>query len=170
MFCYHNTAAPEVFLRGAGAELTDDCIEIRLSRADYIKPAGYDTYVVRIDDANFSEVATMHDKRNPGAYWTSERVRSSIADWAVFAVLNGKEAAGYIMVQMRDHAQAEIYFAEAADAGQSTALLASAVEHAFLAGKAEVLFMAERSSTQHDTAISVGFRITGYYRGFKAIV
>jgi len=163
-FCYHNSAPPVEFLSSIGAAIVDDSIEMRLSKDEPLTAIAHDIHP--IDESSFGEFAALHDRRNPDMYWTSGRVGEDLSRWGIFAGVTCGVMTGYVMMAMWDPAQAEIFCVEADNAERGLSLIIAAAQHAFLAGKPQVLYMADKGTMQRAAATSAGFRDTGYYQGF----
>jgi hypothetical protein len=164
-FCYHNMECPSEILTGElGAVLEDDNIETRLTSLDFNK---YDDYgIMRVTDENFAEFAVYHDELHPEMYWTSERLKRDLSRWGIFILQVDNKIAGYIILSIRD-ALAEIFCAETSNSIQRETLIAYASKFAFDNGKDEVLFMVDKNSIDYKAALSVGFNVTGFYKGYK---
>ena len=166
MYCYHNTVVPVELLREIGVTLADDCVEMRISRADLGDLS--EKKIVRITQDTFEEFAACHDEHNPEMYWTSERIKEDLSQWDIHAIVNDDEITGYVLMALWNPVEAEIFCVVAADNEQMQALIAAGVKSAFEAGKTEALYMADRNSAEQEAAMSVGFQETGYYVGYKA--
>ncbi|MCL2500225.1 MAG: hypothetical protein FWE90_07800 [Defluviitaleaceae bacterium] len=170
-YCCHNMDAP-AFIHELGAVLEDDCVEMRLSAdAPEAKDlSGYEVSgMVRITEDNFAEFAALHDARNPDMAWTSERLgrEGELPRWAIFALRSGGGMNAYILLAVSNPTLAEIFVVEAPDAERRKALIAYAAKYAFENGKSEVLFQADRDSTEFKEALAVGFKICGFYKGYR---
>jgi len=71
-----------------------------------------------------------------------------------------------IKISIRD-ALAEIFCAETPNSIQRETLIAYASKFAFDNVKDEVLFMVDKNSIDYKAALSVGFNVTGFYKGYK---
>jgi len=164
-FCYHNMECPSILTCEFGAVIKDDNIETKLTSLDYYK---YDANcVVRVTDENFAEFAVHHDELQPEMYWTSERLKRDLLRWGIFILRAGNKTVGYIILSMGDAIQAEIFCVKTLSKIQYEMLIAYASKFAFDNGKDEVLFMVDKNSIAHKAALSVGFNVTGFYKGYK---
>lgn len=166
-FCYHNTDAPITFLTGIGAVLKDDCIEMHLTADKLVNSVGSD--IINVDTEYFDEFAALHDRNNPEMYWTSERIERDRRRWSIFAAQANNRILGYILLETGNIEFDEIYCVYAFDEAQHEALIAYAAKQSFDCGKREVLYMADENSIGKRTALSVGFTVTGFYRGYKVL-
>lgn len=163
-FCYHNNETPSALINEFGAVLEDDCIEMKLTAENFIN---FDaSSVMRITDKNFHKFASYHDERNPEMYWTSERIRRDLSLWGIFAMITKGSITGYILHSMHDAVQSEIFYIEEPDNAKCQSLFLAAAQFAFDNGKKEVLYMAEENSISKEAALSVGFVVTGFYKGY----
>lgn len=162
--CFRNVDVPIAFLNTVGAALEDDCIQARLYADKLIK---FDISTVeRITDNTFNEFAAVHDARITDMYWTSERLGRDLSKWGIFCLRADGAISGYTIMSMRDPHEAEIFCMEAFDMAAMQKLFAATAGYAFDNGKTEVLYMADTPLT-HDAALSVGFAVTGFYKGYK---
>ncbi len=162
-FVYTEADAPEELLRETGAAVIDACAEMRLDLSE-AEAADYpdDARIVPVAAGTFASFAALHDARNPGMYWTSERIRENLSRWMIY-----RKGDGYILLGTWD-ATAEVYALEAVDILDMAALLAKAVRYAFEAGKAGVLWMADEDNPGHIAiAEKLGFRRTGWYKCYR---
>jgi len=173
MLCYHNSIAPDVYLREISAELVDNAKEMRLSprslsRAlsedDRILPENADFAVHLIDEGNFDVFAKFHDVYNPDIYWTSSRIREKPDIWRIHAYAENNKISGFIMV-MSDY---EVFSVAAANSLQSKRLMAVAAADAFTRGSSQIMYMADKTDTVNTEAASdVGFAECGFYKGYR---
>jgi len=164
--CYHNyTDIPFALLDEIGANLEDDCIEMRLNADDFIYTEVFG--VVRINEEDFDEFASYHRKCNPDSGAQPERIQRNLSSWAIFALFSGDKITDYVILFMGNSVQAEIFCVEASDSIKCEKLIAFAAKFAFDSGKKEVLYMADENMITHKAALSAGFAVTGFYKGYE---
>jgi len=169
VFCYHNNESPVGFMTEIGAEILDDCIEMRVPSRE-ITPTP--PHITRVTEDNFDTFALFHDKHMEEGVgnWTSRRLKQAFGDWCIFMSLADGQINGYTTAAMWYPNQTEIYCIVAPDLETGKALAAAAVNHTFEVGKAEVLFMADRDSLEKEIALELGFEIKGYYVGYSVVL
>ena len=162
--CYHNTEVPLAELNDIGSVLEDNSIELRM---DIVKFITFETPGIdQVTEVNYDEFAAYHDMSNPDMYWTSERIRRDLSRWVIYTTRQNNRISGYVLMSLLDPIQAEIYCINASDSDQSDLLMTCAVRYASESGKKEVLFMADENEIGYEAALSIGFTVTGYYRGY----
>ena len=171
-FCFHNTPAPEKFLLAAGAELLDNCEEMRLSSKDFVDlPMASGGDVTPVTTENFADFAAYHDRACPDMYWSSRRLLSDFAAWDIFTMQRQGEISGYVIMR----GKTEIYCVQTDSLDDKTALINMAAKAAFAAQDegtdTDILFMVDRDNfTEVGAAMHLGFRRTGYYVAYRAKV
>jgi hypothetical protein len=167
--CYHNyNEIPFTVLEEIGAVLEDDSIETRLT----VRSFSYSevSAVIRVEDERFDEFAAYHNQCNPENGAKSELIKRNPSHWAVFALLTNNRITDYIVLATGNLAQAEIFCVEASDSAKCEQLIKVAAKHALDIGKKEVLHMVDENSITHKVSLSVGFTITGFYKGYRVKV
>jgi len=165
--CYHSTEVPITVLNGLEAVLKDNSIELRIDFNSF--SCSETPGIIQITDNSFSEFAAYHDKNYPDMYWTSERIRRDLSRWAIHAMKHNNQIDGYVLISMWDPINAEIYCLDASASAQCELLIKSAVRHAFDNGKKEVIYMADENTISYEAALSIGFAITGFYKGYVVL-
>lgn len=163
-FCFHNVEIPISLMDELGAVLEDDCIQMFLY-ADKISNSNT-LGVEQVTDKSFGEFATIHDKRRTDMYWTGERLLRELSNWGIFCLRSGGQISDYLIMSMRHVTQAEIFCVEASDINRRKNLITFAAKYAFDNGKSEVLYMVDNDE-ERALASSVGFTVTGFYKGYK---
>jgi hypothetical protein len=144
--------------------LEDDCIQMFLytDKINESKTIG----VEQVTDKSLSEFSIIHDERRTDMYWTGERLSRDLSRWGVFCLRRDGQISDFIIISMRDSTQAEIFCVEASEMKRRVNLITFAVKYAFDNGKTEVLYMVD-NDTEHESALAVGFIVTGFYKGYK---
>ena len=162
-FCYHNCDVPIDFMEEIGAVMLESCVEMRVAQENFSPVFGDE--MTPVTDENFAVFAAVHDKTNPGMYWTSERIARDLDRWRIYT-----REDSYVMISLWDDI-AEIFALEAADSEEGAALLSAAAEFAFGAGKTGVLFMVDDGAEiQCEAARIVGFAACGRYTAYRGVV
>ena len=163
-FCFRNVEIPISLLDELGAVLEDDSTQMFLyaDKTNESEIIG----VEQITEESFNEFATIHDERHTDMYWTGERLSHDLSRWGVFCLRFKVEVSDYIIMSMRDTTQAEIFCVEASDTIKRKKLIAFAAKYAFDNGRTEVLYMVDNDA-ERESALSVGFADTGFYKGYK---
>ena len=163
-FCFHNTVAPEAFLKEKGAALLDNCIEAWLSPKEFAEPAAESLDIIEINQSNFHLLSSVHDEKNPDMHWNSERLLKDLSNWYILLMLSDGEVQGYILMR----SGWEIYCLQAEKLENKIALMASCVRKAFSEGDKEVLFMIDRNNyLELGAALHLGFKRKGYYISYR---
>jgi len=162
-FCFRNTDVPIALLDELGAVIEDDCTQMRLFPDKLIHSASFD--IERVTNETFNEFAALHDARITNMYWTGERLGRDISKWGIFCLRHNKRITDYLIMSMRDPYEAEIFCVEASDGIKCKELIAFAAKFAFDNGKNNVLYMSD-DNVIYDAALSVGFAVTGFYKGY----
>jgi RimJ/RimL family protein N-acetyltransferase len=164
-FCYHNSEIPYEALDKLGAVLEDDCIEMRVNtyNSDYSDAHG----VKRVTNEEYGEFAAFHDERNFEIYRTSERLKSDLSRWGIFTARSDNRIAGYILLFIGNGDCAEIFSLIASESKQYEALIKAAVKLAYDNKKSEVLYMADDNTDSQRAALSAGFSVKGFYKGYR---
>jgi len=162
--CFRNVEPPYALLDELGAKLEDDCAQMFLY--DDIVFHISDLYIKRVTENDFDEFAAFHDKCNPSMYWTGERLRRDLSRWGIFYTRNKGQIESYIIMSMGHPSIAEVMCVESKSLSVSGGLLAHATKFAFENQKSRVLFMADYGMSR-TAALSVGFVVTGFYKGYK---
>ena len=162
--CYHNTEVPLAALNEIDAVLEDNSVEMRVDIGKIVDPEtpGID----QVTEDNFDDFAAYHDINNPDMFWTSERIRRDLSRWVIYTTRKNNRISGYVLMSLWDPIQAEIYCINASDRAQCDLLITCAVRYASESGKKEVLFMADENEIGYEAALSIGFAVTGFYRGY----
>ena len=143
----------------------DDSVEMRLTHK-YFQVSDM-SHIVQITEIDFDIFAALHDKRNSEMYWTSERIWQDLTRWGIFGLWSEGQIAGYILIAMWNPVQAEIFYIETIELTQGEALITAASAFAFEKGKNEVLYMADENTIGYKAALTIGYRVTGYYQGYE---
>jgi len=159
-FCFHNTLAPINFLKQIGAEVLDDCIEMRLTKEDFI-----DLPVKRvIEISDFEDIAALHDKSNT---ISSNFIRKTREQWDFFGLYENGNLIGYSGLR----SGWEIYFiiSKTNTIEDITSLASAAIKKAFEKNpEASVLYQADRNEFLHlGAALHLGFNRKGFYIGYR---
>ena len=163
-FCFRNVETPIALLEELGDVLEDDCIQMFLY-ADKIND--YEIIgVEQVKNESFREFTVIHDRCRTDMYWTGERLFHDFSRWGVFCLRRNGQISDYIIMSIRDSKQAEIFCVEASDINRRVKLITFAVRYAFDNGKTEVLYMVDNDA-ERDSALAVGFTVTGFYKGYK---
>ena len=163
-FCFRNVKIPIALLDELGAVLEDDCIQMLLYH-DKINESEI-IGVEQVTDESFLEFAAIHDGCRTDMYWTGERLLRELSRWGIFCLRCNGQISDYIVMSMRDSTQAEIFCVEASDINKRIKLITSATKYAFNNDKTEVLYMVD-SDAERESALAVGFTVTGFYKGYK---
>ena len=163
-FCYHNTEPPLAWLNEIGAALEDDCAEMRLLPARF--QPGDTLGAGRVTGADFAAFAAYHDACNPNMYWTGERIGRDLSRWGIFVLRADDAIIAYLLLALGDPLRPEIFCVQAFDAAQHKALISIAAGTALEGGAKELLYMADPYGAGHTAALSVGFAVTGFYKGY----
>ena len=163
-FCYHNTEPPLARLEETGAALADDCTAMRLVPEGF-QPGGT-RGAKRVANEDFAGFAAYHDACNPNMYWTGERIGRDLSRWGIFALRADDAAQAYLLLAMGNPPRAEIFCLHAFDAAQCAALISVAAKEAFDGGIQEIIYMADKQDLGHAAALSSGFAVTGFYKGY----
>ena len=165
--CFHNSTPPDEEVSAIGAELLDDSIDMRISRQDFTA-CGTHANISLLKLEDFDAFAALHDQLiDPDFYWTSPLLRADWDIWLIHVLRDGDEIIGYALTMIpktRDYG--EVFAIEAPNSDLKKALLASACAGAFEAGKNQVVYMADTPEEQ-SWADGLGFRVTGYYKGYR---
>ena len=166
--CFHNNTPPEDVIRTIGAEILDDCVDLRLLSNDF-NADNIHRNVSRLELDDFEGFAAMYDKL-PDMNWTSRRIRETWNIWCIFVMRGCKKIIGYtLMMISENHEYGEIFALEALSTNQKKALLAAACAEAFEIGKNSVIYMAD-TLDQQELAKGLGFHVSGYYKGYRVIL
>jgi len=159
---------PIQFLDKINAELVDDTLIFRLKEIDFTPEIENKLEIAPLTEAGFDEFAEFHDHRNPDFFWTSKRIKARLDIWQIHTLNKNKQLMGYAMIMLTKQI-AEIFTVESDDEFEFKALLSTACETAFTAGKTEVLYMIEKAAptNYHQIAKDLGFKEVGYYQGFR---
>ncbi|MCL2375921.1 MAG: hypothetical protein FWC76_00855 [Defluviitaleaceae bacterium] len=161
-FCFYNTLAPEKFLVSVGAEVLDNCLEMRLAEKDFVELQTKKATQATAED--FASLGAYHDKKNPKMYWSSEKILADFDSWDVFIMPEDGETTAYAL--MRDGWN--IYCVVADGIEDRLALLSAAAKKSFAAQDRDVLFMADRDNfMETGAALHLGFRREGYYIAYR---
>ena len=165
-FCFRNVEVPITLLDDLDAVLEDDCIQMFLY-ADKIN-VSETLGVEQVTDKSFGEFIAIHDKRRPDIYWTGERLSHELSNWGIFCLRSNEQISDYLIMSMRHVTEAEIFCVEASDIERRKSLITFAAKYAFDNKKSEVLYMVDNdNSEERASALSVGFSVTGFYKGYK---
>jgi len=163
-FCFHNTVAPEAFLKEKGAVLLDNCIEAWLAPKDFVELASENFDIREINQDNFSAFAPIHDEKNPDMYWNSERIFKGLPVWDIFAIFSDGAISDYMLLRNGW----DIYCVQAESLENKIALMASCAKKTFGKGNKEILFMVDRDNhLELGAALHLGFRRKGYYISYR---
>jgi len=164
--CYHNYAdIPFELLEEMGTVIEDNSIEMRLTANDFINFGASD--VVQITMEELDDFAAYHNKCNPDNGANSERIKRNFSNWGIFALFADNKISDYVIIAMGNPNQAEIFCVESSDKNKCEKLISFATKHAFDSGKREVLFMADENTIAYKVALSGGFCVTGFYKGYR---
>jgi hypothetical protein len=167
--CYHNTEMPTKLLSKIGAALVDDSVELRLNTdtCNYLNqtPCIEQIVIEQITEDTFEVFADYHNECNPDMYWTSERINRDLSRWGIFTLNSNNQITDYLILAMLGPV-AEIFCVDVTNEYNSTSLISFAAKYAFDNGKNDVLYMADDNSVGYNAALSIGFKITGFYKGY----
>jgi len=166
-----NQEIPLEFLAEINAILVDDTLNFRLNVEDFKPESGNELEISPLTEAGFAEFAQLHDYCNPDFFWTSKRLRDCLDIWQIHTLKSCEQLTGYVMTMLTKKNFAEIFTIESHNELEFKALLSTACKTAFTGGKAEILYMIEKATlTNHQqAAIDLGFKKTGFYKGFRAV-
>jgi len=167
--CFRNMPAPMDILEKIGARLLEDCIELKITPQD-LKPHDSPN-ITPLQMHDYEGFAKLHDTANPAPdmFWTSQRILPKWDIWRIFVHKTKDGITGYVMVmvKMKGEHMGEVFTLEAETPALRKALLSAAVASAFECGKSVVVYMVKRGDANaYADALAVGFRETGYYRGY----
>lgn len=167
-FCFRNCHVPTGLMGEIGAELLEDCIEMRLPRTDIAYTPSPD--IVLVTEANFDIFGPFHDKCNPppDMYWTSRRIREDLSRWMIYMHLEDGQINGYCMNSMWQP-DGEIFCIEAPNLEIGKALTATVLAHTFEAGKPEMLNMVTEGTLEQEISVALGFAVTGFYTAYRIL-
>ena len=163
-FCYHNCDVPVDFMNEIGAKVLESCIETRLFPDKFASGGGLE--VVTVTESNFDMFASLHDKVSQGMFWTSERLKKTdLSRWLIYV-----HDESYVLMFLGNEV-AEIYGLESNDRRIKELLLSKAAEYAFLANKANVLYMIDDDApSELELAQSLGFVVCGKYVAYQTTI
>jgi len=166
--CYHDMPPPIEALSPIGAELLEDCIEMQVSKDEFIPyPCNSITPLVKTD---FDAFAALHDKANPECGGTSKIIQRKWDNWRVFLLRKDGEIIGYsiICIAMRDAAMGEIFCIWTDNGTHRKALISAVTSCAFENNKNVITYMVDRDNKEeYEAATAVGYKETGYYIGYQ---
>ena len=162
-FCYHNCEIPVEFIAEIGAALLESCVETRLVQQNFTPICRFEPTLVTND--NLSTFKALHDKANPGMFWTSEKISQDLSRWNIYMCEDS-----YVMMSLWSDVS-EIFALEATNETTGAALLSAAAKFAFETVKTGVLFMIDDDAIIHAKAAqSIGFVECGKYIAYRGIV
>ena len=167
VFCFRNVAIPKDALAEIGAEVLEDCIYMQATKEGYIPAAT--AGVVPLEKADFPIFAQLHDKINPEVRQSRQIWDEWDRVWRIFVVKHDGAVTGYVMLNIAITGGdiGEIFAVVAENHAQRMALISAAVDYAFAARKATVVYMVERDIVcEYKAALELGFRDIGFYIGY----
>jgi len=178
--CFRDVPIPEKALAAIGADVLEDCHAMKVTPQEFTPKDCGEIVLLDLSDLlnneAFAEFAALHDRINPAPdmFWSSQRILKRRDIWRILVLREEGKITGYTMIMMalRNNAGlGEIFCVEADTAPYREALFSAAVRCAFENGKTTVLRMVECDDiNEKEAALAVGFRITGHYRGYTAVL
>ena len=160
-------AIPTQFLAEINAELVDDTLNFTLKAEDLNDKNSNNLETTRLTEAEFDTFAKFHDAKNPNIYWTSKRIKARFDLWQIQISKKGNQINGYSMLMITEKI-AEIFTIYAENELIFEALLQESCKNAFAESSPEILYLIDRVEIkQQQCARKLGFKETGFYRGYQ---
>jgi len=160
--CYHNCDSPIAFMEKIGVDLLESCIEMRLFSENFTPIDGFGA--VSVTDKNFALFKALHDRANPGMFWTSERISQILCQWCIYICGDN-----YLMMSLWK--DPEIFALQSSNAANGAYLLSVAASNVFQTDKPCILMMVDKNSPfLYDSARLVGFVECGRYVAYRGIL
>ena len=166
--CFHDMQPPLEALSSIRAELLEDCIEMQVSKDEFILWPSNE--ITTLEKNDFDTFAALHDKVNPECGGTSQIIQRKWDNWRVFLLRKDNKIIGYsiICIAMRDAAAGEIFCIWANNDAHRKALISAVTSCAFENNKSKIIFMVDRDNQkEYEAAAAVGYKETGYYIGYQ---
>ena len=166
-----NTCVAEA-LQSNGYELIEVSLDMRLGRSQFIDQYSSNHEIARIDRTDLEEYAGFHTTHFSDIYWSIERLRRNVDQWAIFALKTEGKISGGIFLRA-DAGGAEIFgmaFEDSADDHAASALLSKALRTVFDENPDvdEVVFFTDEDDRFNQrAALSNGFRCHSRYRCYR---
>ena len=143
-----NAAYPEEnvqaigFMESIGAKLMDFDYEYRINKDDFKSLYEVDN-IIYINKKYNEDFINLHNRMNPDAYWTGEKLINALDKFDIFIALEDDKVIGSIVTSKFNKEVDEIYFlsVENEDDHLEKALLNRGVSHAFSNGTRELILM-----------------------------
>ena len=168
----NNHEIPTEFLAEINAQLVDDALNFSLNVKDFTPGNGDELEIRVLTEAEFAGFAKLHDHCSPNFFWTSKRLQERLDIWQIHTLETDGNLVGYVMTMITNQNFAEIFKIKSNNELEFKALLSTTCQAAFTNGKTEILYMIEKvAPTSHQqVAINLGFKETGFYKGFRAAI
>lgn len=135
------------FMESIGAKLMDFDYEYRINRDDFNSLHKADN-IIYIDEKYHDDFINLHNRMNPNAYWTGEKLIDALDKFDIFLALEDDKVIGSIVTSKFNKKADEIYFLSVEEGKQNLDLeedlLNRAISYAFSTGAHELIFMIEK--------------------------
>lgn len=130
------------FMESIGAKLMDFDYEYRINKDDFKSLYEVDN-IIYINKKYNEDFINLHNRMNPDAYWTGEKLINALDKFDIFIALEDDKVIGSIVTSKFNKEVDEIYFlsVENEDDHLEKALLNRGVSHAFSNGTRELILM-----------------------------
>lgn len=152
------------FMESIGAKLIDFNYEYRINKDDFKSLYEVDN-VIYINEKYNEDFINLHNRMNPDAYWTGEKLINALDKFDIFLALEDDKVIGSIVTSKFNKKVDEIYFISVEKGKENLhlekALLNRGISHAFSNGNCELILMiAKEDIKMLNICEELGFRKT----------